>query len=54
MSAGPSTSKRKGKVVMTVRNDDEVSLDDDHPLQGRRRLLHSDGSPINGPPSIGQ
>jgi hypothetical protein len=31
-SAIPDTSKRKGKAVMPVRSDDEVSSNDDHPL----------------------
>jgi hypothetical protein len=39
---------------MLIRNNNEVSLDDDHPLQRRRRLLCSDGCPITGPLPIGQ
>jgi hypothetical protein len=31
-SASLDTSKRKGKAVTPVRNDDEVLSDDDHPL----------------------
>jgi hypothetical protein len=30
-SVGPDTSKGKGKVVIAVRSDNEVSSDDDHP-----------------------
>jgi hypothetical protein len=52
-SAGPNTSKGKGKAVMPIRSDDEVSSNDDQLLQMRRRLLHSDGCPVNGPPSTG-
>jgi hypothetical protein len=32
---------------------DEVWSDDDQPLQRRKRLLHSDGFPIGGPPPTG-
>jgi hypothetical protein len=39
---------------MPIHSDDEVSLDDDHPLQRRRMLLHSNGFPISGPPPVGQ
>jgi hypothetical protein len=50
-SGAPSDSldlgKGKGKAATPVRSDDEVSSDDGHPLQRRRRLLHSDGCPIN-------
>jgi hypothetical protein len=52
-SAGPNTSKGKGKVAMPVRSDDEVSSDDDHPLPRRRRLLCNDGWPISKPPPTG-
>jgi hypothetical protein len=52
-SVGPGSSKGKGKVATPVRSDDEVSPDDDHPLQ-RRRLLHSGEYPIDGPPPTWQ
>jgi hypothetical protein len=53
-STGPDLGKGKCKAAMPVCNDNEVSSDDDHPLQRRRRLLHSDGLPVGGPPSTGQ
>jgi hypothetical protein len=31
-TAGPDTSKRKGKAVTPVHGDDKVSLDDNHTL----------------------
>jgi hypothetical protein len=52
-SASPNTGKGKGKAVTLVRSDNEVSLDDDHPLQRRRRFLHNDGCPVSGPPPGG-
>jgi hypothetical protein len=52
-SAGSGPIKGKGKAATPVRNDDEVSSDDDHPRQ-RRRLLHNDGCPIGEPPSTWQ
>jgi hypothetical protein len=51
-SMGPS--KGKGKAAASVRSGDEVSLDDDIPLQRRRRLLCSDGSATDGPPLSGE
>jgi hypothetical protein len=53
-STGPNPGKGKGKAVAPVHSDNEVSLDDDHPLQWRRRLLRSDGFPVGGPPPTGQ
>jgi hypothetical protein len=50
-SNGLDTSKGKGKAVTLFRSNDEVSSVDDHPLQRRRRQLHSDGRPIGGPPT---
>jgi hypothetical protein len=52
--AGPGTGKGKGKVVLSIGSDDEVSFGDDHPLWRRSRLLRSDGSVVGGPPSLGQ
>jgi hypothetical protein len=49
-----SSSKGKGKAVLSVGSDDGVSSDDDMPLQRRRWLLHSDGSLVSGPPLSGE
>jgi hypothetical protein len=54
VSSGPNPSKGKGKATAPICSDDEVSLDDDEPLQRRRRLLCYDGVPVNGPPPTGQ
>jgi hypothetical protein len=46
----PAPSKDKGKVVRVIHNDDDVSFDDDVPLQRRRRVTSHDGSAAGGPP----
>jgi hypothetical protein len=45
----PGTDKGKGKAVLSIGSDDEVSSNNDHPLNRRRRLLHNNGSAISGP-----
>jgi hypothetical protein len=52
-STGLGSNKGKGKAVMPVRSDDEVSSDDDHPLP-RRRFLRSGEHPVGGPSPTAQ
>jgi hypothetical protein len=43
------SARGKGKAVRVVASDNEVSSDDDAPLQGRLRLIHNTGSAVGGP-----
>jgi hypothetical protein len=45
-------SKGKGKVLRVVHRDDEVSSDDDVPLQRRMRAPNSGRSVASGPPLV--
>jgi hypothetical protein len=46
----PAPSKWKGKVVWVIRSDDEVSSDDDVPLERQMRARGRGRSTIDGPP----
>jgi hypothetical protein len=46
-------SKGKGKAVRAITNDNEVSSDDDAPLQRWLRSIRSTGSTAGGPPPTG-
>jgi hypothetical protein len=47
-------SKNKGKVVQTIHNDDELSSDDDIPLQRWMWASGGGGSTTSGLPVMGQ
>jgi hypothetical protein len=49
----PAPIKNKGKVVRVVHSDNEVSTDDDVPLQRRRRVADSSKSMADGTPLVG-
>jgi hypothetical protein len=53
-SSGLDAGKGKGKASVPIRNYDKVSLDDDHPLESRRRLLDNHGLLVIGPLPPGQ
>jgi hypothetical protein len=45
-------SKGKGKAVRVVASDDEVSSDDDAPLQRWLKSIHNTGSVVGGPTPV--
>jgi hypothetical protein len=48
----PALSKGKGKVVRVIRSDDEVSSDDDVPMQRQLRACGRGRSTTDGPPPV--
>jgi hypothetical protein len=48
----PALSKGKGKVVRVIRSDDEVSSDDDVPMQRQMRARGRGRSTADGPPPV--